>query len=230
MIVIKCGRWPNYRGDHTEICQSLTSVIDCGRWQVAELKGWPHRNLIFPYNCDQLWHVAQIHGWPHRNLTVPYKCNQLWQMAELQVWPYRNLTVPDKCDQLWQVAELQVWPTSLVVAYQIQHCKGTMPDYSVYQNVGTLMYWTRDEISMICLRVPFQKLLMSRKCLSGTCQKLSFEEICSWMRISGSTAMMLVCRVATQTKLAALAYDAAFYVSLHERCGMSVGLTVSIAG
>jgi hypothetical protein len=111
-----------------------------------------------------------------------------------------------------------------------QHCKGTMPDYSVCQHVGTLMYWTRDEISMICLRVQFQNLLVSRKCLSGTCQKLGFEEICSWMRISGSTAMILVCRVATQTKLAARAYDAAFYVSLHEWCGRSVGLTVSIAG
>jgi len=111
-----------------------------------------------------------------------------------------------------------------------QHCDWTIPDYSVYQQVGTLIYWRRDEIAMICLMVPFQKLLVSRKCLSGTCQKLSFEESCSWMRISGSTAMMLVCRVATQKKLAARANDASFYVSLHEWCGRSVGLTVSLAG
>jgi len=32
IILINCGRWPNYRGGHTAIWQFLTSVINCGRW------------------------------------------------------------------------------------------------------------------------------------------------------------------------------------------------------
>jgi hypothetical protein len=104
-----------------------------------------------------------------------------------------------------------------------QQCEGTIPDYSVYQHVGTLIYWTRDEIAMICLRVPFQNLLVTQKCLSGNCHMLGFEESSSWMRVSSSTAMINACRLATQTNRAARAYDTAFYVILHKWCERSVG-------
>ena len=77
---------------------------------------------------------------------------------------------------------------------------------------------------MICLRVPFQNLLVSQKCLSGICHSLGFEKTSSWVRISGNTAMIIACRLATQKNGAARAYDVVFYVSLHEWCGGSVGL------
>ena len=175
-------------------------------------------------------------------------------MAELQEWPHRNLTVPYKCDQLWQVAteesDFSLQLRSTVAGgritgvanftrccvpdsrsdYATQQCEWTMPDCSVYQYAGTLICWTRDEIAVICLRVPFQNLLVSQKCLSGICHRLGFEEISSWMRISNNTAMIITCRLATQTNGAARAYGIAIYVSLSDWCGRSLGLTVSIAG
>jgi hypothetical protein len=50
-----------------------------------------------------------------------------------------------------------------------------------------------------------------------------FEGSFSGMIISDSTAMIIACKLAKQTNRAAHAYDAAFYMSLHEWCGRSVG-------
>jgi hypothetical protein len=54
------------------------------------------------------------------------------------------------------------------------------------------MAGSRHGMCELAFRVPFQNLLVSQECLSEICHRLGFEEVCSWMRISGNTAVTIV--------------------------------------
>ena len=158
-------------------------------------------------------------------------------MAELQGWPHSNLTIPDKCDQLWQVTELQGWPNSRVVVYQTQ---GPMMQHSIviglYQIIrfiNKLALWYIEEGMKLPWSVSWYR---SRNCWCH--ESVSVELVRSWVSRKvapewESVAVRLWCSFVEwlhKKKLAARANDASFYVSLHEWCGRSVGLTVSLAG
>ena len=171
----------------------------------------------------ELWPRCKTHRWPTYGV-MSINITEIWKVLTSAInygrWPnYRGGHT-----EIWHFLIIVIncgrWPnyrggqlqallcTRLVVSWCNTTSEGTMPDYSVYQHVGNFIYWTRDEIAMICLRVPFQNLLVSQKRLSGTCHRLGFEQSSSWIRISGNTAMIIACRLAIQTNRAARAYDA----------------------